>query len=71
MRYLLLTLVMFLTACNPSGLVSGLTIAGEIDTAVVHTIASGYCKLPEAVRLINRERINRDIAPNSIELHCG
>jgi hypothetical protein len=61
---------LMLMACVPSNLIAGLTVAGEIDTMVVKTIATEYCKLPLELRQLNRERINKDIAPNKIELTC-
>lgn len=71
MKKLALALVILtLTACTYETMVAGLTTAGEIDTIVVKTIATEYCKLPEVLRTLNRERINADITPNSIELHC-
>jgi hypothetical protein len=58
-----------LFACSETALI--LTEAHALDVQVISTVTSTYCKLPFSARMINRDRWNTAIAPNSIKLTCA
>ena len=65
----LLMSVTLLTGCATEVLI--FEKAKALDTELLTTISTAYCAMPERLRVLNRNRINSAIAPNSIVLTCA
>lgn len=67
-KILLFSLILFISGCAETGVY--LAEAHALDVEVIRTVSAAYCKLPQKARLINRNRLNDGIAPNTIMLTC-
>lgn len=44
--------------------------ADQVTVSAVDSLVTGYCKLPEEIRRINRMRWKEILLPNEIEITC-